>query len=556
MRDLDRDLLLELCGGMIDANLRIDENLLIANCVLQDESSVELTLDLPTDTFYTLPEFTIDLKQYSSMQDLPHVGPTGKICTFDSSISQPDPRKPEHCVATVLMRAIKVLNDGITGANFEDYSEEIDAYWCLKSEGLGYLCDTFPEETTLIYYALTRRGKKKSPCFASDAQSAIKIAKRLGDHGMYTPNAYQCLFLRLNQPLSFPLPSTCGEWDAEVGRSGKKMLKEYRGFLSKSNLKNAFIVLSVPTQEGQTRLCLRQPTTPRMRGFRLLPKLHAAALRMPSYRDKSVEKYLLQDISQSRLFDRGGTSSILDGQYAIIGCGSLGSHLARQFADFGVTDFIIIDQEILTVENIARHVCGFKDVGEKKARALKVLLEESNPNIECKAICSDANAVLENEPTEFGRCRAIFITAADVPLEYHFAQALHTGTIDCPVIVMWIEAFSMAAHALVLNKPQNIFTEMFDEDLSFLNPVIENSSEYLRREAGCQSTYMPYSGLDVQAFLLDFLHLWQDRLQQESNRNYHYVWVGKLSVADKYEMKVAKRYTDMPDYSHYLERID
>lgn len=556
MRGLDRRLLLELCENA-GSDPRIEDDCLIAKCALQDGSLVELKLTIPSETFYSIPEFVIDLERYPDMRGLPHVGSRGTICTFDTTVSHPDPRKPESGVAIVLERAIKILNDGITGANHEDYEKELDAYWLLASEGEGYLCEPLPSEAGTLYCAFAKKGKGKVPCFASSEQSAIEYAGRLGDHHVHTTRAIPCLFLRLTQPLSFPLPVTCGEWDGEIGRSGKSVLGAYRNFLCNSSKKAAFVMLSVPAEGDRTTVCFKQSATPRMNGFRSSTKRHEAALRFnSSFRDKKTLKYFLQDISQDRLHTRGGGGSVLDGAYAVVGCGSLGSYLTKILADSGASRFLVIDDDVVRIENIARHVCGFEYVGQNKSQAMKALLERSNPNIECTAIASDANEVLEDSPDMLNGCQGLFVTAADAPLEYHFVQALVEGRIHVPIVIMWVESFAMAAHAIVLNKSQDVYRDMFDQELSFLGPVIENSSEFLRREAGCQSSYMPYSGLDVQSFLLDFFRLWSSELRANSRRNYHYVWAGHLSLAESLGMKVSPTYARMADYSHNVERID
>lgn len=556
MRGLDSRLLLELCESA-GSDPRIENGCLIAKCALQDGSFVELTLTIPSETFYSIPEFSIDLEQYPDMRGLPHVGPTGTVCTFDTTISHPDPRKPECGVAIVLRRAIKALNDGITGANHEDYAQELDAYWLIESKGEGYLCEPLPSETGTLYWAFARKGEIKVPCFASSEQSAIEYARRLGDHHAHTARAVPCPLLRLAQPLVFPFPTTCGEWDSEIGKSGKRVLDVYRSFLCSCRKKAAFVLLSVPTEGDRATVCFEQSATPKMGGFRISTKRHEAALRLfPSFRNEKTLKYYLQDISQDRLFTRGGDESVLDGAYTIVGCGSLGSHLAKILADSGASRFLVIDNDMVSVENIARHACGFEHVGQNKAQAMKTLLERSNPNIECAAIASDANAVLDDSPDKLNGCQGLFITAADAPLEYHFVQALLEGKVHAPVVIMWVESFAMAAHAIVLNRPQDVHRDMFDQELSFLEPAIENSSEFLRREAGCQSSYMPYSGLDVQSFLLDFVRLWSGKLRANDRRNYHYVWVGHLSIAERLGMKVSTAYAWMADYSHCVERID
>ncbi len=69
---------------------------------------------------------------------------------------------------------------------------------------------------------------------------------------------------------------------------------------------------------------------------------------------------------------------------AIIGTGSLGSKLARSLASSGITDLLLIDDDILLPENISRHIKGFDSIGEHKAVLVKKSAESvlAKPNIE------------------------------------------------------------------------------------------------------------------------------------------------------------------------------
>lgn len=77
-----------------------------------------------------------------------------------------------------------------------------------------------------------------------------------------------------------------------------------------------------------------------------------------------------------------------------------------------------MDNDILSVGNIARHACGFESVGLAKAKALKTALERSNPNVACAVRDEDANVMLDN-PLALDLFNVVFATAADAPLELH-----------------------------------------------------------------------------------------------------------------------------------------
>jgi molybdopterin/thiamine biosynthesis adenylyltransferase len=78
------------------------------------------------------------------------------------------------------------------------------------------------------------------------------------------------------------------------------------------------------------------------------------------------------------LFDVG---SLGDARVIVAGCGSGGGQVALQLAMAGVKNFVLFDNDTLDVENVIRHVCGLRYVGQRKVDALADILLDRNPSI-------------------------------------------------------------------------------------------------------------------------------------------------------------------------------
>ena len=78
------------------------------------------------------------------------------------------------------------------------------------------------------------------------------------------------------------------------------------------------------------------------------------------------------------LFDIGALS---EADVLIAGCGSGGGMVALQLAMSGITNFILIDNDVLEQENVIRHVCGIRYIGQKKVDALSDVLLDRNPGL-------------------------------------------------------------------------------------------------------------------------------------------------------------------------------
>lgn len=100
----------------------------------------------------------------------------------------------------------------------------------------------------------------------------------------------------------------------------------------------------------------------------------------------------------------------------IAGCGSGGSSVALQLVMSGIRKFTLFDRDTLGPENVIRHVCGRRFIGEKKVDAVAEVLRDRNPDVEIKQIEADlmeldiaseienANVVVlatDNEPSRY-----------------------------------------------------------------------------------------------------------------------------------------------------------
>jgi molybdopterin/thiamine biosynthesis adenylyltransferase len=77
----------------------------------------------------------------------------------------------------------------------------------------------------------------------------------------------------------------------------------------------------------------------------------------------------------------------------IAGCGSGGGSVALQLAMSGIRNFILLDRDVLEPENVIRHVCGRRFIGQKKVDALAEVLRDRNPNINIDKLEADLMAL-------------------------------------------------------------------------------------------------------------------------------------------------------------------
>jgi molybdopterin/thiamine biosynthesis adenylyltransferase len=78
-----------------------------------------------------------------------------------------------------------------------------------------------------------------------------------------------------------------------------------------------------------------------------------------------------------------------DVKVLIAGCGSGGSTVALQLVMSGVRNFTLLDNDVLEIENVIRHVCGRRYLGQRKIDAVEDVLLDRNPKANIRKIEAD-----------------------------------------------------------------------------------------------------------------------------------------------------------------------
>lgn len=71
---------------------------------------------------------------------------------------------------------------------------------------------------------------------------------------------------------------------------------------------------------------------------------------------------------------------------AVIGLGALGSTITAELARSGVTQFLLVDNDKLEIENIGRHDLSIKDINKYKTDGVREKIMDINPQAECQVL--------------------------------------------------------------------------------------------------------------------------------------------------------------------------
>lgn len=246
-----------------------------------------------------------------------------------------------------------------------------------------------------------------------------------------------------------------------------------------------------------------------------------------------IERVQVERVDRKRLFERGGVGipeSYKDSTVAIIGCGSLGSPLAMSLSKCGIAKFLLVDKENIEAENVARHLCGMREVSNNlpKAEAVKGRLLGHFPHIECELYHKDILALLKEEGSLLNAYDLIVVAVGNNGVERRLNHLLREGVLTPPLVYLWIEPFAVAGQVLFVHPTKGgCYQCCFDID-QFRYRVARRNKEFDKRESGCQTTFMPYSNLEIEHFIAVASKQILRILKTQSESSFLFTWLGDL----------------------------
>jgi molybdopterin/thiamine biosynthesis adenylyltransferase len=148
----------------------------------------------------------------------------------------------------------------------------------------------------------------------------------------------------------------------------------------------------------------------------------------------------------------GGEPSLADQAIVLVGCGTIGSHLAKFLAQSGAgfnRDFILIDPDIYTPGNVGRHLLGPGSIGLPKADACRDELKRLFPHGRFRSV---SDSVLSRLDTLEGATLVIDATGEEA-VSIALNEILVKKGQDAPTAIFtWLAGAGAAAQAFLMSS--------------------------------------------------------------------------------------------------------
>lgn len=377
--------------------------------------SVELEVVVRDFDFVSFPAISVRNTEKLPKPLTAHLRSDGTLCYADEATFILDRFQPGPSVLRAIEQAVETLRVLLHGNPTGEILAELPAYW--GGRPVAFIDD--PSSLTQVSTGiLDLRNGFALTAAAADSSKLKRWEKAIGAK-LKLGRSYG--ILHCSHPIVPPAatPSTFGEvleWAQSLAENGEDVAAlsalfgdELPGlFVSGPNAVLGFVVTESPLTNAAARKSIRAG------------KLGAMVLQQ-----KTVHKFERlhgvradKDELVQRNFD--GPPPLAGKRIALIGCGTIGSLLARPLVQSGAghgSELLLADSGTMAPGNVGRHALGVRYLGRNKAEALAEELGLNFPDAHIETMPRDARTMFSS--------LASYDLVIDATGNVHFSQALN-----------------------------------------------------------------------------------------------------------------------------------
>ena len=508
---------------------------------LPSSSARPVILDIVIDGRFPYSAVRVALPEGPAPLEWPHMESDGILCVLpeQATISPRDPVGVTQCVLDDAMALIRECRDG---SIVDDFRDEFLSYWTIATDKevspfVSLISPNAPSRDVVVWYGETVR------VCADDRATLSGWLMRWGakkpDNGF---TMHRGILIWLSQPMvpsEYPRTAADIRFLAKNHASDALPLLEERAATSPKSLD---IIIGIPTPHGVcfAAMMLSRPVYKEIeRGFR--------SGNVP--RTVLIDRYLgANKVTRSRVHradhawvhgrDRDARQTTLkEARVLVVGCGAIGSGVARLLAQSGVGHLTLIDPQRLDWPNVSRHVLGAPAWRENKAIMLAETLRRDFPHltdIEGHQIAFGlaATSLIDELPT----FDLVISSTGEWDVDALLNDLQRSRASIPPIVYAWVEAHAMAGHALLIPQDANSACLRcgFDDRGMLLLPVTNwPDDDRPLQEPACGAVFSPFGAVDVARVHALVAELALEALLKVNSSATHCTWIGYQSALEE-----------------------
>jgi hypothetical protein len=140
------------------------------------------------------------------------------------------------------------------------------------------------------------------------------------------------------------------------------------------------------------------------------------------------------------------------------------------------------------------------------------------------------------------------VAIGQLAIERRLSFLLRKGVLKIPMIFVWIEPYGVGGHVLFVHPEKGAcYSCCFNDSGEFLYSIAASGQQFFKKEAGCQSSFLPYSAIDMEMFVLMASRKIAEIFANNPLFTTAYTWVGDIKQFNELGYKISDNYlADIP----------
>lgn len=487
---------------------------------------------------YEIPKIYLSPEIFEKIKFIPHLDNKRLVCTFDSEVIRTNPNDPFGIVNECLNRAKLILIEGINGNNDDDYLVEFKAYWEEKYEN-----ESKVKQLLSLINELNDIDAPKLICLNESLRSykyVLHKSDALSDQLKNFLNEHKIKFTEVSVfylkifPYHRPPFYYRNKNILELLKNNNSsQFGDFKHFINGNEYPKLVICKKIINEKDFIFGWFHSYLNTNRKGFR--PGVIKPFNSFTNFQSNEIVERISTDIFTLDRLERrtAGNLSNLHRSFAIAGVGSIGSNLLHFLNSFNFPSFSLVDDDFLKIENIGRHLLGFSHINNFKTIALKNHIEAANPLQKITTKEKSIIEVLLEDPDFINTSDFLFVCIGNANIDLWLCQAMKDKVLKIPVFFIWVEPYLCGGHCLYLHPTNPEFEKYFVDGL-FLNNIVSNNEykagikDFSMKEAGCQTTFVPYSSNNVLSFLSCLFPKICSIIESGSTKTTSITWLGDI----------------------------
>lgn len=533
-----------------------------------DNSIIPIVLHVAFTTQFPLefPKIFLSFDTFEKTKYIPHVDNNRLVCTYDSEIASTNPNEPAGIVVECLRKSKSIISDGLSENNHSDFTDEFKAYWEEKyskekfiPKNLLSLFNKIYPESCVRLICLKRTIRNYKYVLHTSDEAAARFKDFLEEYnfeydeiGVY----HLSEFPQTKPPFDFKNRDIINI----VKSVGSESFERFKSFINNKEFPKLVVCEKYFGAKSYLFGWFHNPIKSNIKGFRPgALKQFSAISTIQS--NENVNRFTTDVFTKKRLENR--TSGIVvekvEKTFLIAGVGSIGSNLIYFLNSINSPAFKLVDTDLIRIENIQRHLLGFEYIGVYKTKAIKDYILKNNPLQKVSTKENSIVDIINNDADYLNNADYIFLSIGKANIDNWICQSLKDDVINKPVFIIWVEPFLCGGHCVYLHPSNPEFKKYFDDDFFKFNVIDSDEYKYGNknlslREAGCQTTYIPYSGSNVISFISTLFPFISSIIDYNKKDSLAFTWIGNTQEVEKLGIKISSYY-DNKNVGDIIEHV-